>query len=92
MSKIPQIFSHSGAKFDRGIGYASSLLTYLMLTYMYDNNMYDTIIILGLDARNPVFNTGADQPTHSRSLISAFFIRVLESTISKFATSKISIY
>ena len=41
----------------------------------YDNN-------LGLDARKPVFggfanNTGADQPAHPRSLISAFVIRVL---------------
>ena len=32
-------------------------------------------------------NTGADQPAHPRSLISAFIIRVLESTISKLATT-----
>ena len=31
-------------------------------------------------------NTGADQPAHLHSLISAFVIHVLESTISKFAT------
>ena len=30
---------------------------------------------LGLDARKPVYNTGADQPAHPRSLISAFVIR-----------------
>ena len=37
-------------------------------------------------------NTGADQPAHPRSLISAFVIRVLESTISKLATSEISVF
>ena len=37
-------------------------------------------------------NTGADQPAHLRSLISAFVIRVLEGTISKLATSKISFF
>ena len=35
-------------------------------------------------------NTGADQPAHPRSLISAFVIRLLESSISKLATSKFS--
>ena len=34
-------------------------------------------------------NKGADQPGHPRSLISAFVIRVLESIISKLATSEI---
>ena len=37
-------------------------------------------------------NTGADQPAHPRSLISTLVIRVLESTISKLATSKISFF
>ena len=37
-------------------------------------------------------NTGADQPAHPRSLISTFVIRFLESTISKLATSEISIF
>ena len=37
-------------------------------------------------------NTCADQPAHLRSLISAFVIRVLDSTISKLATSEISIH
>ena len=36
-------------------------------------------------------NTGADQTAHSRSLISAFVIRILESTIFKLAASKISV-
>ena len=36
-------------------------------------------------------NTGADQPAHPRSLISAFVIRFLESTIYKLATGEISI-
>ena len=37
-------------------------------------------------------NTGADQPAHQRSLISAFVIRFLESTIFNLATRKISIF
>ena len=53
-------------------------------------------IIMGLDARKPVFagfanNSGADQPAHPRSLISAFVICVLESTRSKPGTSEISV-
>ena len=52
---------------------------------------------LGLDGRKPVFegfanNTDADQPVHLCSLISAFVIHILESTISKPATSKISVF
>ena len=37
-------------------------------------------------------NKGADQSAHQRSLISAFVIRILESTISKLATSEISTF
>ena len=37
-------------------------------------------------------NKGADQPAQSRSLISAFVIRFLESTILKLATSEISFF
>ena len=37
-------------------------------------------------------NQGADQPAHSRSLISAFVIRLLESIISKLGTRKFSIF
>ena len=37
-------------------------------------------------------NTGADQPAHSRSLISAFVIRFHESTICRLATDEISIF
>ena len=37
-------------------------------------------------------NKGADQPAHTRSLISPFVIRFLESIVSKLATSKISIF
>ena len=36
-------------------------------------------------------NKGTDQPAHPRSLISAFVIRFLESTISKLCTSEILI-
>ena len=39
-----------------------------------------------------VNNKGADQPGHPRSLISAFVIIFLESTISNLATSVISIF
>ena len=42
---------------------------------------------MGLDANN----TGADQPAHPRSLISAFVIRFLESIICYLATGEISI-
>ena len=53
------------------------------------NNYY-----LGHGARRPVFggfanNTGADQPAHPRSLISAFVFRFLESIIRKLATGEI---
>ena len=37
-------------------------------------------------------NTGADQPAHSRSLISAFAICLLEINIFRLATSEISIF
>ena len=37
-------------------------------------------------------NTGVDQPAHSRSLINAFVIRVLESIVCKLATDEISIF
>ena len=37
-------------------------------------------------------NTGADQPAHPRSLISAFVILILESTICKLAAGEISIH
>ena len=37
-------------------------------------------------------NTGANQPAHPRSLISAFVIRFLQSTICKLSTSEISIF
>ena len=37
-------------------------------------------------------NKGADQPARSRSLISTFVIRFLESILSKLATSKFSIF
>ena len=37
-------------------------------------------------------NTGADQPAHPRSLISAFVVRFLESIICKLATGEISIF
>ena len=52
---------------------------------------------MGLDAKKPVLggfanNKGADQPAHPRSLISAFVICLLESIISRLATSEISIF
>ena len=51
---------------------------------------------MGFIARKPVFggfenNTGADQPVHPCSLISAFVIYFLKSIISRLAMSEISI-
>ena len=37
-------------------------------------------------------NTGADQPAHPGSLISAFVIRFLESIICKLSTGEVSIF
>ena len=37
-------------------------------------------------------NEGADQPAHPRSLINAFVIRYLQSTICELATSEISFF
>ena len=37
-------------------------------------------------------NKGAEQPAHSRSLISAFVIRLQERIISRLATSEISLF
>ena len=37
-----------------------------------------------------VNNNGADQPAHSRSLISTFVVRLMESNMSKHAASKFS--
>ena len=42
--------------------------------------------------RDVTNNTGADQPAHPRSLISAFLIRFFERTICKLATGEISIF
>ena len=42
--------------------------------------------------REFVNNTGADQPVHPSSLISAFVIRFLESIICNLATGEISIF
>ena len=36
-------------------------------------------------------NKGADQPAHLRSLISAFVMQLMESSISKLTTSEIAI-
>ena len=51
---------------------------------------------MGLVARKPVWgfvnNKGADQPGHPRSLISASVIRLLESIISRLATSENSYF
>ena len=44
--------------------------------------------LLGLDTGNPVFG----EPAHQRSQIRAFIIRLLESIISKYGTSEISIF
>ena len=53
-------------------------------------------LYMSLNARKPVFggfanNTGADQPAHPSSLISAFVICFVES-ICKFAKGEISVF
>ena len=57
---------------------------------------YYSLIFFGLDARKLssgfANNKGADQSARPRNLISALVIRLLESIISKPATSKISIF
>ena len=54
---------------------------------------------MGLDGTKPVFwglgfanNTEVDQYAHPRSLIRVFVIHILESIISRLATSEISIF
>ena len=56
---------------------------------------------VGLDARKPVLggggggfanNIGTDQPPHLQSLINAFIIYVLESSISKTAKNNIQFF
>ena len=75
----------------------TSLETFRIFTDMMEWAYLSMVHHLGLDARKPVFggvanNTGADQPAHPRSLISAFVIRYLESIICKLATGDISIF
>ena len=55
------------------------------------------LLLYGLRREKPCLqgfanNTGADQPAHPRSLISAFVIRFVESIICKLATGEISIF
>ena len=55
------------------------------------------LLLMDRNARKPVYggfanNTGADQPAHPRSLISAFVIRFSESIICKLASDEISIF
>ena len=68
----------------------------MILPQLINSSMFDVGYDTGLDAENlsSAFanNTGAVQPGHPRSLISVFVIRVFESTISKLATSEISLF
>ena len=62
---------------------------------MMETSLKMIYLHMGLDARKPVFGglgTAADQPVHRRNLISAFVILVLESIISKHATSEVLIF
>ena len=57
--------------------------------------LYDIIGYLGLHVKenlSSVNNKGADQPAHMRNLIHTFVIPLLESIISKLATSGISMF
>ena len=69
---------------------------YVHIFYNFSIYWPDTSLIIGPRREKTCFrgfanSTGADSPAHPRSLISAFVIRVLESTISKLATSEISV-
>ena len=66
----------------------------ILLLFQPEYDLY-----LGLDMTKPVFEglrttQGVDQPahSHSRRLISAFVIRLLERNICKLATCDISIF
>ena len=65
--------------------------------YNFFEELFRQVYILTSTQKKPlssgfVNNTGADQPAHSRSLISAFVIPLLESIISKLAPFKFSIF
>ena len=64
------------------------------MTFTFD---IQTLIIIGprrekTCLRGFANNTGADQPAHPRSLVSAFVNRFLESFIDKLAAGEISIF
>ena len=66
-----------------------NILTYVLLGFI----SHEKLFIYGPQREKTCLRwfantTGADQPAHLRSLISAFVSRILESTISKLATSK----
>ena len=64
---------------------------------LYDKGIRKATIIIGprrekTRLRGVANNTGPDQHAHLRSLISAFVIRFMQSTICKLATSEMSIF
>ena len=69
-----------------------------ILSLVTDNNPSSILEVINGPRREKIClwefakNTGADQPAHLRSLISAFVIRFLESIICKLATGEISIF
>ena len=78
-----------------------SLLKYFLNEFIFQNVCKASLSVSIISKRAPVRenlssgvanNTGADQPAHPRSLISAFVICVLESFIFKLATGEISIF
>ena len=59
--------------------------------------MHNSVVVVGPQREKTCLrgfanNTSTDQPAHLQSLISAFVIRFLESTICKLATGEISIF
>ena len=89
-----QLYAHAFLCTSR---YAPDDISVLTASVSSDGSGESVHTHMGLDARKPVFrgfanNTGADQPAHTHSLISAFGIRLLESSISRLAMGGISIF
>ena len=76
--------------------YIRSLLTMLIVVSPFSSTNMCVVKIWASSRENMssgfAIDTGTDQPASPRSLISAFVIRFLESTICKFATCEMSVH
>ena len=83
---ITNIISHTMVNGCNEVGDMFFLLPYPLVLFIFGPR-HEKNCLRGFEN-----NKGADQPPHSRRLVSMFVIRFLESIISKLATSKISIF